>query len=134
MIRVVPGAKVGPLGAEELGTDGSAVGVVASSDPLTSAITRTTTNATTDSATTRPVGNGRGGRSGEARVPLDDVVPCCGAGGASTGERCTATPGPAGVVTSDQRPPSHQRTRPGAPSGSGYQPGAGFPASLTVEL
>src|SRR3954464_2532400 len=116
MIRVVPGAKVGPLGAA-LDADGSAVGVVASSDPLTSAITRTTTTATTDSATTRPVGKGRGGRSGEARVPVDDAPAGLGAGGASTGERCTATPGPAGVVTSDQRPPSHQRTRPEAPSG-----------------
>src|SRR3954469_11301207 len=100
MIRVVPGAKVGPAGAEELGSTGSAV-VVASSRPLTSAITRTTTSATTDSATTSPVGKGRGVRSGEARVPLDDVAADRGAGGASTGERCTATPGPAGVVTSD---------------------------------
>src|SRR3954451_19779670 len=133
MIRVVPGAKVGPAGTEELGSTGSAV-VVASSDPLTSAITRTMSTATTDSATTRPVGKGRGGRSGEARVPVDDVAAGFGAGGARTGERCTATPGPAGVVTSDHRPPSHQRTRPSAPSGSGYQPGAGVPGTLTPEL
>ena len=37
----------------------------------------------------------------------------------------TDTPGPAGVVTSDQEIPFHQRTVPGAPSGSGYQPGGG---------
>jgi hypothetical protein len=35
------------------------------------------------------------------------------------------TPGPAGVATSDQLAPFHQRTMPGVPSGSGYQPGAG---------
>src|SRR5690242_7329219 len=134
MIRVVPGANVGPDGTAGEVTTGSAVGVVASSDPLTSAITRTTTSATTDSATTRPLGNGRSGRSGEASVPEDDVAAGCGAGGASTGERCTVTPGPAGVVTSDQLTPFHQRTWPGAPSGSGYQPGAGVPGSLTPEL
>src|SRR3954447_25769042 len=133
-MRVVPGAKVGPDGCADDGSEGSAVGVVASSRPLTRAITRTTTSATTDSATTSPVGKGRGGRSGEARVPLDDVPADRGAGGASTGERCTATPGPAGVVTSDHRSPSHQRTWPDAPSGSGYQPGTGLPDSLTPEL
>src|SRR4051812_28162202 len=39
----------------------------------------------------------------------------------------TEPPGPAGVVTSDQAAPFHQRTPPGAPSGSGYQPGSGAP-------
>src|SRR3569623_1890072 len=134
MIRVVPGAKDGPGGHAGEETPGSAVGVATSSDPLTSAITRSTTSATTDSATTRPFGNGRSGRSGEASVPEDDVAAGFGAGGASTGERCTATPGPAGVVTSDLRSPSHQRTRPDVPSGSGYQPGAGLPGSLPPEL
>src|SRR3954454_15322344 len=133
MIRVVPGANVGPEGTGEPDTGGSAI-VAASSRPLTSAITRTTTSATTDSATTAPVGKRRAGRSGEANVPLDDVVAGCGVGGASTAERCTATPGPAGVVTSDQLTPFHQRTYPGVPSGSGYQPGAGLAGSLTPAL
>src|SRR3954451_11171683 len=124
MIRVVPGANVGPDGTAEDGVEGSAFGVVPSPEPLTSATTRTTTSATTASATTSPVGKGRCGRSGEASRPLDDADAAPGVGGASTGERCTATPGPAGVVTSDQRSPSHQRTRPESPSGSGYQPGA----------
>ena len=55
-----------------------------------------------------------------------------GAGGGTPGDGgraaypggcCTVTPGPAGVATSDQLIPFHHRTRPGAPSGSGYQPG-----------
>ena len=50
-------------------------------------------------------------------MPDDDVAAGFGAGGASTGERCTVTPGPAGVVTSDQLTPFHQRAWPGAPSG-----------------
>ena len=44
-------------------------------------------------------------------------------GGCCCGIVPTATPGPTGVVTSDQDTPFHQRTVPGAPSGSGYQPG-----------
>ena len=53
------------------------------------------------------------------------------AGGASTGEDWTATPGPAGVATSDQLTPFHQRTMPAAPSGSGYHPGAGCAGPVT---
>ena len=54
--------------------------------------------------------------------------------GASSGDVRTATPGPAGVATSDHPAPFHHRTRPGAPSGSGYQPGggAGCPGPLTA--
>ena len=67
-----------------------------------------------------PVPDGAGG--GTTNVPGR-------AGGARTGEVCTETPGPAGVATSDQPVPLHQRTIEGAPSGSGYHPGAGLPWS-----
>src|SRR3954466_12878932 len=122
MIRVVPGANVGPGGAAGEVTPGSAVGVAASSDPSTSAITRTTTSATTDSAATRPFGNGRSGRSGEASVPEDDVAAGFGAGGASTGERCTATPGPAGVGRAGHPRPAPPWARAGLSARAGAQP------------
>src|SRR5829696_6563094 len=48
---------------------------------------------------------------------------CCSTG--AVGISPTATPGPTGVVTSDQAAPFHQRAVPGAPSGSAYQPGGG---------
>src|SRR3982750_1229427 len=113
MIRVVPGANVGPGGVAGEVTPGSAVGVAASSDPLTSAITRTTTSATTDSATTRPFGNGRSGRSGEASVPEDDVAAGFGAGGAGTGGRGQVGP-PSAVPPADE---AGSAVRVGVPAG-----------------
>jgi hypothetical protein len=53
-----------------------------------------------------------------------------GDGGAAGVIVRTATPGPAGVMTSDQAEPLHHRTIPGVPSGSGYHPGA--PCGFTL--
>src|SRR4051794_4651527 len=133
MIRTVPGANVGPDGTEPDGTGGSATVVESFDFPTRTPTTRTTISATTDRPTTRPAGKERGFDGGGTARETDRSA---GGGGARTGDRWTATPGPAGVVTSDQAAPFHQRTKPGAPSGSGYQPGAGgvFPGSLTPEL
>ena len=55
-----------------------------------------------------------------------------GRGAVAAGALRTATPGPDGIMTSDQVAPSHQRTMPAAPLGSGYQPGGGVcPAPVT---
>src|SRR5947209_19596061 len=128
MISVVPGAKVGPDGPA-VGA-GWAIGGGPEERPTSSPTPSSAARTTTTSAHTqprRPLVRGSGGGSCSNGGGI-------GGGGASTGERCTATPGPAGVATSDQPAPFHQRTIPGVPSGSGYQPGAGRPGSLTVEL
>src|SRR3954449_3956346 len=101
-IRTVPGANVGPAGTGSDGTGRSAVVVVSFDLPTTTPITRTTISATTDSPTTGPVGNDRGDVGG-----TDGAAGSGRAGGARTGDCWTATPGPAGVVTSDHRTPSH---------------------------
>src|SRR3954463_3407091 len=121
MIRIVPGANVEPAGGSGPDeTAGSATGGSLSERPRKRAAPTTATR--TSSETTRiqgvrfPVPGAAGG--GTTNVPGR-------AGGARTGEDCTATPGPAGVATSDHVLPFHQRTIEGAPSGSGYHPGAG---------
>src|SRR3954452_1641555 len=114
-IRTVPGATVGPDG---VGTPAFGAGAASPSPPDRPAsrpTTRITASPTTDSATTQAVGKRRAGAAAGGAAT--------GRGGAAVGMRWTVTPGPAGVVTSDHPAPSHHRTRPAAPSGSGYQPG-----------
>src|SRR5688572_20910644 len=121
MIRTVPGAKVGPAGG--CGTDeddGVATGSPPPPDrPTTTPMPTTSTRTSNEMPTIQPV---------RLRSP-DDRISASGAGGrtggARTGDDWTATPGPAGVATSDHEVPLHHRTMPAAPSGSGYQPGGG---------
>src|SRR3954452_13167771 len=132
MIRTVPGGNVRPAGGPGTNEDDGGVGAEATSggappEPSTSAATTATTSPTIDRPTTHAVrllpSDGRGsiktvcgsGPRGGATVWASGVR-----GGAGTGDDWPATPGPAGVVTSDQPPPSHHRTWPAAPSGSGY--------------
>src|SRR5215207_3365618 len=132
MIRTVPGGNVDPAGGP--GSTGPAVASASDVElpelPRRNAAPTTATSAISEIATTQPVllrppvtGAGGGTAGGTSRE-----------GPASTGEVWTATPGPAGVATSDQLTPFHQRTMPGAPSGSGYQPGvgAGWPGPVTA--
>src|SRR5690348_7265345 len=133
MIRTVPGEKVGPDGpADPLA--GPAAGNGAGELLPDRATTRPTTTSTTAARTAIPTTRACRLRGGEAKVSGADDADS-GSGGASTGECWTATPGPAGVIRSDQPAPVHQRTCPGAPSGSGYQPGGGVVPSgdLTAE-
>ena len=126
MIRTVPGGNVWPAGGPGTNEDDGGVGPEATSrgvppEPSTSAATTATMSPTIDRPTIQAVRllpSEAGGSTGTG----------CGSGlrgGARTGDDWTATPGPAGVVTSDQLPPSHHRTWPAAPSGSGYHPGGG---------
>src|SRR5688572_17477169 len=130
MIRTVPGGNVGPAGGGGWAIVGSAAGVPPLPDrptrrPAPTTRTRTSSEiATTQPARSPPLGAGSGWTGkGAGR-----------GGGASRGDARTETPGPAGVATSDQLRPFHHRTRPGAPSGSGYQPGggAGCPGPVTA--
>src|SRR4051812_19112536 len=121
MIRTVPGGKVGPAA-----TVGPAASAPSSPPPdgrpTRKPISTTSTTPSTDSPITHPVrprrgdDGGTGVEGGTARW-----------GGTWTGGAWTTTPGPAGVVTSDHADPLHQRTIPGAPSGSGYQPDGALP-------
>src|SRR5829696_5504722 len=123
-IRTVPGGKAGPEGGcPAVEGSGAAMGSSPPRLPTTSASTTALTTPSTPAtiqavlpglvrrgsgSTTHGAGRGAGGRCG-----------------ASTGDCWTATPGPAGVATSDHADPLHQRTIRGVPSGSGYQPGGG---------
>src|SRR3954451_15539658 len=119
-IRTVPDGKVGPDGAGVPEFAAAPVSPSPPERPTSRPTTRTTTSPSTDSTTTQAVGKRRAGAAAGGAAG--------GRGGAAAGARWTVTPGPAGMVTSDHPPPSHHRTRPAAPSGSGYQPG-GRPAS-----
>src|SRR3954468_4591242 len=112
MIRTVPDGNVAPVGAGAGADAPPGPATASSSVPLpatTRPITTTSTRASTPRPTIQPVrpplpGGAAGGTAGE------DVRGWWAAG-------CwTATPGPAGVATSDQLTPFHQRTRPGVPS------------------
>src|SRR5690348_16620667 len=111
MIRTVPGAKVGPGGSEVWlnASGGSAIVVGVSPDrPATRATTTTTTRARAPN----PISQGvrpRGRRGGPDDDSSSDDEADSGCGGASSGELRTSTPGPRGVVTSDQPTPFHQR-------------------------
>src|SRR4051795_4412186 len=131
MIRTVPGGNVGPAGgggwADGAGDSATAWSSVPDR-PRKSAAPTTATSTSSAMPTTQPV----------RRPPSDGGSPSdsgagTGAGGARRGEAGTAPPGPAGVATSDHAAPSHHRTSPGLPSGSGYQPGggAGWPGPVT---
>src|SRR5688572_22688191 len=130
MIRTVPGGNSVPAGGGgSWAVVDAAVGVSAfpdrpSSIPAPTTRTRTSSEIAMIQPARTPVlaGAGSGWTGGSG-----------GRCGASSGDVWTATPGPAGVATSDQPVPLHQRTRPGAPSGSGYQPGggAGWPDPVT---
>src|SRR3954469_1699253 len=93
MIRTVPGANVGPDGTEPDGTGGSATVVESFDFPTRTPTTRTTISATTDRPSTRPAGKERGFDGGGTARETDRSA---GGGGARTGDRWTATPGPAG--------------------------------------
>src|SRR5690242_14298389 len=97
MIRRVPGGKVGPAGGGCAdGTVGPATGVAWPALPRKRAAPTTATSTSRETPTIHEVrllpDLVGGGNSGAARRT----------GGARTGEDCTATPGPAGVATSDQ--------------------------------
>src|SRR4051794_38451355 len=116
-IRTVPGGNAdGPTPADgPLLTGGSSV----REPPTSAATTTTTTRASAPSPTSRPVRLPvRGGPSLVISSSSDSQR-----GSAGSGIVPSSTPGPAGVVTSDQAAPFHHRAVPGAPSGSGYQPG-----------
>src|SRR4051795_4291745 len=102
MIRTVPGANVGPDGADAAGAEERAPSVLLLERPATSASTSTTTSPSTESPTTHAGGNDRGAAGTADGTP--------GSRPAAPGGLWTATPGPAGVVTSDQPAPFHQRT------------------------
>src|SRR4051795_2933682 len=132
MIRTVPGGNVGPAGGSgwAVGAGDSATAWSSVPDrPRKSAAPTTATSTSSARPTTQPVRRppSDGGSPGDSGAGT-------GAGGARTGEDRTATPGPAGVATSDHAAPSHHRTSPGVPSGSGYQPGggAGWPGPVTA--
>src|SRR4051794_41871163 len=127
MIRTVPGGNVGPAGGSgwAVGAGDSATAWSSVPDrPRKSAAPTTATSTSSAMPTTQPV----------RRPPSDGGSPSdsgagTAAGGARRGEDRTATPGPAGLATSDHATPSHHRTSPSLPSGSRYQPGrAGGPA------
>ena len=99
---------------------GSATAVSLSERPTKSAAPTTATSTSSERPSTHgvrlPAPSCAGGGTGSTDGP---------AGGTRTGDDCTTTPGPVGVATSDQLTPFHHRTMDGAPSGSGYHPGAG---------
>src|SRR3954471_19222112 len=130
-IRTVPGGKVlvGCAAEFAAGTRASSPEPPLPSTIATSSSTRTTPSVPSPMSSERR--RGRRGRPG-ARAPSSGVPHASqpdgatgSGGGGGSNERPTLTPGPAGVVTSEQVLPFHQRTMPSAPSGSGYQPGAG---------
>src|SRR5689334_1879372 len=101
MICTVPGAKVGALAVGEAG-DCAVVGVVEDERPTTRPTTTSTARTPATTAHTHPRPLRLGGGS-EASCPSDDeLAGGVAGGGARTGDDRTATPGPAGVVTSDQ--------------------------------
>src|SRR4051812_19356518 len=128
-IRTVPGGNVGPAGGacSVAGAVAPAAGVASFELPRNSAVPTTATSTSNEMPTIQGV---RAGGS------WDHAVSGTGAGertgGVRTGEDCTATPGPARVATSDQPTPSHHRTTPAVPSGSGYHPGAGCAGPVTT--
>src|SRR5215218_8076354 len=109
---------------------------VSSSEPLPST-TATSSNSRTTTSAPPPRSSGRRRERPDRagfQVPWSGVPQASqldgGSGARGAGDSKdlpTETPGPAGVVTSDQAVPFHQRTVSGAPSGSGYQPGCGAP-------
>src|SRR3954452_6080545 len=116
---------------------GSATGGPSSESELLPSTTATSSKSRTTPRAPPPRSSGRRrevrDRAG-FHVPLSGVPQASqsdggrGARGAGDSKDLpTETPGPAGVVTSDQAAPLHHRTMPGAPSGSGYQPGCGGP-------
>src|SRR3954447_932884 len=123
MIRTVPGANVGPAGGAGTADGGepAAVPFPSAPRPTSSAATTATTRPRTD----RPITQALRPPPPVTGPPASTSGGLTGSGGARSGDDCTVTPGPAGVATSDQLAPFHQRACPGAPSGSGYQPGGG---------
>jgi hypothetical protein len=133
MIRTVPGGK--GCASWGSGSPGAWVGDSCATGPSESALLRNNAAAPTATMTSRAA----------STIQTDRLPPAAagsgtgphsrsgGRSGASSGEDWTATPGPAGVATSDQLMPFHHRTSPGAPSGSGYQPGGGVsPGPVTA--
>src|SRR3954463_12068958 len=109
-MRTVPGAKVGPDGAaDDCGRSTPCV-------PSPERPTNTPTTTTTATSTSAPVAHAQPNRRRGAPGGRDAGAEGGAAGGVRTGERCTATPGPAGVATSDHPLPLHHRTMPAAPS------------------
>ena len=130
LLAAVPGGNDGLAGGTGcvVGTGASAAGAGSSERPANSDAT-TTTRITASAPST--IQADRLLRSSACSVCRSGAG-AGGRGGASTGDFWTVTPGPAGVATSDQPFPLHQRTRPGVPSGSGYQPdGGACPAPVT---
>src|SRR3954467_14431918 len=140
MMRTVPGGNVGRAGADGNGdgcaaedADGAAAAPSAPDPPVSSAA-KTATITSAESPTSHPTrdplgarppdGGASGGGAGSGADGPGAGADGPGTGGARNGEACTATPGAARVVRSDQPSPFHHRTVPGAPSGSGYHPAA----------
>ena len=122
MIRTVPGGNVGPGGRQRHADDDGA-------------------SATGSASPGRPEeqrGDDDGDEHEQRRARRPSAVRGAAAGGGSSAggtgagaggrrsqdrRRCTATPGPAGVATSDQPTPFHQRTSPGVAVGVGVPAG-----------
>src|SRR4051812_44179016 len=106
-IRTVPGGKVWPEpdGDDVAPADGSGMAPLLPGRQINSPTTTTTTSPSTPRT-----------RSGRRRADIPgrgsgpESKTSGGRSGASTGAVRTATPGPAGVVRSDQPTPFHQRT------------------------
>src|SRR3954470_23692637 len=130
-IRTVPGGNVGPAGGACSGAEAvaPAAGVASFELPRKSAGPTTATRTSSEIPTIQGVRLPVVGTSCDHGVSRTGSVVRTGC--ARTGEDCTATPGPAGVATSDQPAPSHHRTIPDVPSGSGYHPGAGGGGPVT---
>src|SRR3954468_5496397 len=141
MMRTVPGGNVGRAGAEGNGdgcaadeADGAAAAPSPPDRPVSSAA-KTATITSAESPTSHPPREPLGGRPPDGAASgggAGSGADGSGTGGARNGEACTATPGAARVVRSDQPSPFHHRTVPGAPSGSGYHPGGGCPGPVTA--
>src|SRR4051812_26084022 len=98
MIRTVPGGNVGPDRSGE--PDGRLL-TAGELPPPARAATKPRTTRTTRTRTPIPIIRPLRSRRGrEANVSGAEAA-VSGSGGASTGDRWTVTPGPAGVVTSD---------------------------------
>ena len=120
MIRTVPGGKVGPAGGcgTDDGDDGGRDGVPSPPDCPTTSADADDEHQDEQRDAHDPARSGR--RSPDDRISVGGSAAAGGrAGGASTGEDWTATPGPAGVATSDQAVPLHQRTIPADAVGVG---------------